>query len=79
MRVFTVTADYHDKSLSFSLDFRFLQKTLDDLEEFRHKHQILEEQQKELLSHKQQVPTKLNIHIPDHLQMRILENGENKN
>lgn len=57
----------------------FLQKTLDDLEEFRHKHQILEEQQKELLSHKQQVPTKLNIHIPDHLQMRILENGENNN
>jgi len=32
---------------------KFLQKTLDDLEEFRHKHQILEEQQKELLSHKQ--------------------------
>ncbi len=54
---------------------RFLQKTLDDLEEFRHKHQILEEQQRELLSHKQQVPLKLNIQFPEHLQMKIINNG----
>eukprot|EP00112_Aurelia_sp_Birch-Aquarium-sp1_P009222 Seg2039.1 transcript_id=Seg2039.1/GoldUCD/mRNA.D3Y31 product="Tetratricopeptide repeat protein 17" protein_id=Seg2039.1/GoldUCD/D3Y31 len=54
----------------------FLQKTLDDLEDFRHKHQILEEQQKELLSHKQHAQPKLNIYIPDHLQMKIIEYGK---
>eukprot|EP00794_Sanderia_malayensis_P018275 gene18275-20098_t len=54
----------------------FLQKTLDELEEFRHKHQILEEQQKELLRNKQQVPLKLNIQIPNNIQMKIIENGQ---
>ncbi len=53
---------------------RFLQKTLDDLEEFRHKHQILEEQQKELLSHKQQAPLKLSTQNQKQVHMEIIEN-----
>ena len=42
---------------------RILQKTLDDLEEFRHKHQALEEQQRELFSHRRQTEPEFNIHI----------------